>query len=152
MVRSVDCRPLTNLLKKNQYKWTEEDTQAFEQLKRVMASTHVLALPDFSKPFVIETDASHSGIGAVLMQQQQPIAYLSKSLPPTKHSLSTYEKELWALVYVVNKWRSYLLGHHFLIKTDHQSLKFLLEQRVTLMLQHKWLTKLMGHDYSINYK
>ena len=117
-----------------------------------MATTPVLALLDFNKPFIVETDASQEGIGAVLMQQGRPISFLSKSLPPRKKRLSTYEKELWALIYAVHKWRTYLLGNHFLIKTDHQSLKYLLEQRVTSMLQQRWLTKLMGFYYSILYK
>ena len=61
-------------------------------------------------------------------------------------------RELFAVVRVVNKWRHYLLGRHFFIRTDHQSLKFLLEQRVTMPIQQKWLTKLMGFDYEITYR
>ena len=117
-----------------------------------MSTTPVLALPDFNKVFILETDASQNGIGVVIMQEGRPIAYLSKTLPPRKVGLSTYEKELWALIYAVDKWRNYLCGHHFIIKTDHQSLKFLLEQRVTTLLQQKWLTKLSGFDYDITYK
>ena len=84
-----------------------------------MSQTPVLALPDFIRPFILETDASHTGIGAILTQAGQPIAFLSKSLPPRKVGLSTYEKKLWALIYAVDKWRTYLLGHNFIIKTDH---------------------------------
>ncbi|KAM7497180.1 hypothetical protein LguiA_021594 [Lonicera macranthoides] len=148
----IITKPLTQLLKKNQFQWSEEATRAFETLKRAISTTPVLALPDFAKPFIVEIDASQEGIGAVLMQQGRPIAFLSKALPPRKQCLSAYERELWALIYAVHKWRTYLFGHHFLIKTDHQSLKFLLEQRVTSMLQQKWLTKLMGLDYTIVYK
>lgn len=117
-----------------------------------MATTPILALLDFSKVFTVETDASQKGVGPVLMQQGRPISFLSKSLPPRKKGLPTYEKELGALFYAVHKWKTYLLGHPFIIKTNHQSLKYLFEQRVTSMLQHKWLTKLMGFDYSILYK
>lgn len=66
--------------------------------------------------------------------------------------LSIYEKELLALVTTVNKWRHYLEGHHFILKTDHQSLKYLLEQRITTALQQKWLTTLLGLDYEIQYR
>ena len=70
-----------------------------------------------------------------------------------KHQgLSVYEKELLAIVHVVTKWHHYLHGRHFVIRTDHHSLKYLLQQRITLPGQHAWLTKLMGYDYEISYK
>lgn len=120
------ARPLTNILKKNQFQWSPEALAAFEKLKVALTNNLVLALPDFTKPFILDTDASQLGIGVVLMQTGRPIAFLSKTLPPRKLGLSTYEKELWALIYAVDKWRTYLLGHHFVIKTNHQSFKFLL--------------------------
>ena len=87
----------------------------------------VLALPDFSKPFMIECDASGKGLGAVLMQSNRPLAYHSKVLKGRTLHLSTYEKEFLALVKAVRKWKPYLVGKPFIIKTDHQSLKYLLE-------------------------
>jgi RNase H-like domain found in reverse transcriptase len=86
-------RPLTNLLRQNSFKWDEESQSAFETLKLAMSTTPVLALPDFSKPFVLETDASDKGIGAVLMQDHKPIAYLSKALGIKNQLLSTYKNE-----------------------------------------------------------
>ncbi|KAL3509283.1 hypothetical protein ACH5RR_028684 [Cinchona calisaya] len=86
------------------------------------------------------------------MQVNHPIAYLSKGLSLRNKGLSIYEKELLAIVMVVSKWKDYLLGHHFIIKTNHQSLKYLLEQKLTSTLQHRWLTKLLGLDYEIQYK
>ena len=126
--------------------------KAFVALKTAMSTTPVLALPDFTKPFIIETDACNVGIGAVLMQQGRPLAYISKALPPRKMGLSTYEKELLAIVYAVQKWRAYLHGNRFTIKTDHQSLKYFLEQKMTTLFQQKWLSKLLGYDYDISYK
>jgi hypothetical protein len=73
-----------------------------------MISTPVLALPDFSKPFVLETDACNTGVGAVLMQQQHPVAYMSKALSSRNQTLSAYEKEFLAILMVVDKWRPYL--------------------------------------------
>lgn len=89
----------------------------------------MLTMSDFSIPFIIETNASGTGLGAVLMQRHRPIAYLIKEIAPRHLDLSTYEKELMVVVYVVQKWRHYLLEHKFIIKTDHQSFKYLLDQR-----------------------
>lgn len=92
------------------------------------------------------------GIGAVLLQDNRPIAFLSKALAPKHLGMSTYEKELLAVIFAVEKWRHYLLGRRFMIKTDHQSLRYLLDQRVSTANQQKWITKLMGMDYDICYK
>ena len=117
-----------------------------------MCSTPVLAIPDFTQPFIIETDACHQGMGAVLMQNRKSISYLNQALGQKNMGLSIYEKELLSLVTAVTKWRHYLEGHHFIIHTDHQSLKYLLEQRITTPLQQKWLNKLLGLSYEIHYK
>ncbi|WMV37233.1 hypothetical protein MTR67_030618 [Solanum verrucosum] len=89
-----------------------------------MTSTPVLALPDYSKEFVVETDASHSGIGVVLMQEGRPIAYFSKVLANKYRGKSIYEIKYMALLNVVDKWRHYLQFEHFVIKTDHHNLKY----------------------------
>jgi RNase H-like domain found in reverse transcriptase/Reverse transcriptase (RNA-dependent DNA polymerase)/Integrase zinc binding domain/Integrase core domain len=148
----LTSRPLTNLLKKNAFNWTNEASEAFQALKTSMCNAPVLAMPNFHEPFIIETDASDLGMGAVLMQDKRPIAYLSKALGKRNQALSTYEKELLALLTAVQKWRHYLEGQPFIIKTDHISLKHLLEQRLTHALQHKGLCKLLGLQYEIQYK
>jgi hypothetical protein len=99
-----------------------------------MSTTPVLALPDFQCQFVVETDACDSGVGAVLMQQDHPIAFLSKALGPLHQKLSIYEKELLAFILAVEKWPPYLQRSEFLIKTDHHSLSYLEEQN----LQSDW--------------
>ncbi|XP_071900910.1 uncharacterized protein [Coffea arabica] len=128
-------KPLTALLKKDSFQLGGEAKKAFQRLKGAMSDIPVLALPDFNQPFVVETDACYNGIGAVLMQKRRPIAYISQGLGPKNMGLSIYEKELLALVTAVTKWRHYLEGQHFIINTDHQSLKYLLEQRITTPLQ-----------------
>ncbi|CAD6241764.1 unnamed protein product [Miscanthus lutarioriparius] len=112
----------------------------------------VLVVPDFSHQFVIETDASDLGIGAVLMQNQHPVAYLSKALGPRNQALSVYEKECLAILLAIEKWRPYLQHQPFVIKTDHRSLQHLTEERVSTKIQHKALIKLMDLQYTIQYK
>lgn len=112
-------------------------------LKQALMEAPVLAIPDFSKKFLLETDASDTGFGAVLMQKGHPIAYLSKPVCTKNLGLSTYEKERMAIILAVDKWRAYLQHQPFVIKTDHRSLLFLTEQRANTKLQHKALLKLM---------
>ncbi|TYK23171.1 Ty3/gypsy retrotransposon protein [Cucumis melo var. makuwa] len=121
--------PLTQLLKTGAYKWTEEAETAFEKLKTAMMTLPVLALSDFNLPFEIESDASGFGVGAVLIQAKRPIAYFSKTLSMRDRARPMYERELIAVVLAVQRWRPYLLGRKFIVKTDQRSLKFLLEQR-----------------------
>ena len=97
--------PLTTLLRKNSFSWGAEAEAAFHQLKLAISSPPVLALPDFTKTFTVECDASGSGIVVVLMQEQQPIASHSQVLKGTALALSIYEKELLALISTVKKWR-----------------------------------------------
>ncbi|PWA91318.1 Ty3/gypsy retrotransposon protein [Artemisia annua] len=106
---------LTEQLKKDNFHWNEEATCAFQTLKEAMTQVPVLALPDFNKPFIVETDASGNGVGAVLVQEGKPIAYFSQVL-------------------------------------DQRSLKYLLEQRLVPGEYQKWLSKLMGYDFEIQYR
>ncbi|XP_011075658.1 uncharacterized protein LOC105160092 [Sesamum indicum] len=148
----IISKPLTSLLKKDSFEWNVEAEKAFNHLKELMVSAPVLAMPDFSQPFIVETNASGKGIGAVLMQGGRPIAYLSKVLAPKNMGLSTYEKEFLALLLAVTRWRHYLLGNHFIIRTDQKSLKHLLDLRIDSVLQQKGVTKLLGLSYEVHYK
>ncbi|GJV91315.1 putative mitochondrial protein [Tanacetum coccineum] len=98
-------KPLTQLLKKNSFVWTNESQAAFLKLKQAMVSAPVLRLPDFSKEFTLETDASGVGLGAVLLQEGHPIAFLSKTLSAKHQLMSTYENEFLPIVYALEKWR-----------------------------------------------
>lgn len=149
---SIVASPLTDLLKKDSFIWTEEAQSAFLQLKQAMIQAPVLTIPDLSKPFMVETDASNTGIGAVLLQNAHPVAFISKVLSPRNRLLSVYDRELLALVHAVTKWHQYLSIQPFTILTDQQSLKFLLEQRLSTPAQYRWVTKLMGLSYVIQYK
>lgn len=80
-------------LKKDAFQWGASQQQTFQQLKHCLTTAPVLALPNFSVPFTVETDAGGQGIGVVLMQQGQPLAYFSQSIGPKAAALSTYDKE-----------------------------------------------------------
>jgi len=123
----IIAKPLTQLLKKKNFGWNDQADKAFITLKSAMMCTPVLALPNFTEPFTIETDACGDGIGAVLMQKGQPIAFLSKALGDKHQHLSIYEKEFLALIMAVERWRPYLQHQEFIIKTDHKSLAYLNE-------------------------
>jgi len=120
--------PLTNLLKKDSFKWSDEAQTTFEQLKTTMVTTPVLKLPDFEKGFIIETDASGAGMGAVLQQDGHPISFFSKKFCAKMLNSSTYVRELHAITKVVKKWRAYLLGRKSLIHTAQRSLRELMTQ------------------------
>jgi hypothetical protein len=121
--------PITTLLKNNSFTWTLAADQAFQALKAAICTTLVLALLDFKNTFVLECDASRRGIGAVLMQEGRPLAFTNKQLSEFHLGQSIYEKEMLAILHAIDLWRPYLLGKHFQIKTDHQSLEYFLEQR-----------------------
>ena len=146
------AKPLTQLLRKKQFCWSDDAQHAFERLKQAMVTTPVLALPNFKEPFEVETDASDIGIGAVLMQHGQPVAYLSKALGDSHKHMSIYEKEFLALIMAVERWRQYMNRGEFIIKIDHKSLAFLTEQNLHSDMQRKAMTRLMGLQFRVVYK
>ena len=114
----VIAKPLTNLAKKDAFQWSPQAQEAFEKLRTAMTTIPVLAVPEFAKVFVLEADASSKGIRVVLSQDQCPIAFLSQALSPRNQARSVYKRELLTIALPVQKWRHYLLGHHFIIPTD----------------------------------
>ncbi|GKF91168.1 ty3-gypsy retrotransposon protein, partial [Tanacetum coccineum] len=117
--------PLTDLLRNDGFKWEDREYEAFEALKQRLSDAPVLGLPNFNKACIVETDASGDGIGAVLLQDNHHLCY---------------------------KWRQYLLGRRFIIRTDHKSIKELLRQVIQTPIQQKYVRKLMGFDFAIEYK
>jgi hypothetical protein len=149
----IIARPLTDLLKKNiVFQWTSDQDTAFQILKRALTNAPILALLDFSKPFIVETDTSRFGVGADLMQNHHPLAFISKPLGPKMRGLSTYEKEYIAILLAVEQWKAYLQHNEFHIYTDQKSLVHLNDQRLNTVWQQKVFTKLLGLNYRIIYK
>ncbi|GKD74771.1 ty3-gypsy retrotransposon protein, partial [Tanacetum coccineum] len=125
---------------------------AFYALKDRLTHAPILCLPDFEDTFVIEADASAMGIRAVLLQNGRLLGYFSRKLGPRMRVAATYQKELFAIVEAVYKWRQYLVGRRFTIRTDHRSIKELMQQVIQTPLQQKYVRKLMGFDFDIEYK
>lgn len=100
----------------------------------------------------MDTDASGFGVGEVLQQQGRPLAFFSKALGVRHQALSIYEKEMLAVLLAIRKWHSYLIGRHFTIRTDHQSLRFLSDQVAITPFQQRWVAKMLGYDFDVVYK
>lgn len=126
----VIATPLTKLLSRDAFEWLLESQEAFDNLKRAMTVASILALPDFTLPFALESNASGIVMGDVLHQQGQPIVFFSKLFCLRLKLASAYVRELHAITAAVRKWRSYLLGHKFTIFTDHRSLHELMSQTI----------------------
>ena len=125
------ARPLYRLTERTAtFKWTEECADAFQALRQSLCSTPVLAYPDFTRPFILDTDASDTGIGAVLSQtssdgNERVIAYGSRLLTKPERQYCVTRRELLAVVYFTKQYRSYLTGRKFVLRTDHGSLTWL---------------------------
>ncbi|KAK1633014.1 hypothetical protein QYE76_007329 [Lolium multiflorum] len=148
---STIAAPLNDLTKKGViFEWGAAQDHAFDELKRLLTSAPLLALPDFNKQFEIECDASGIGIGGVLMQEGRPIAYFSEKLSGAKLNYPIYDKELYALIRVLEVWQHYLWPKEFIIHSDHEALKYLKAQSTL----HKLLCDLYAtdHDFAEPYR
>lgn len=155
------AQPLTDLMGDDtkEIVWSEEATQAVQELQQALTSQPILKLPDTDKDFFVYTDASRSTIGAVLTQEhandkgkmvKHPVAYLSRKLSTAEMNpklYSVYEKEFLAIVHALKKWRHYLLGRHFTIYTDHEPLVYLMKQTDLNNRQAKWIDFQIGRAH-----
>lgn len=151
------AKPLTKLLEKDaDFKWSQEASDAFETLKENLCTAPILQYPDFSKPFIITTDASGIAIGAILSQgeigKDKPIAYYSRVLRGAELRYDTYEKEALAIVQGVKNFRPYIYGHKFTLVTDHKPLVWFRSAKEANSRVLKWRLKLAEYDYDVQYK
>jgi hypothetical protein len=145
----VIATPLTRLLRRDAFAWDDDTQAAFQQLKTALTTGPVLQMPNFEKTFVVDCDASGTGFGAVLHQGAGPVVFFSCPFAARHLKLAAYERELIGLVQAVRHWRPYRWGRHFAVRTDHYSLKYLLDQRLSTVPQHQWLSKLFGFDFEV---
>ncbi|GBG86272.1 hypothetical protein CBR_g41266 [Chara braunii] len=153
---STIASPLTDLTRLDTlWEWSDECEAAFERLKHALMNHEVLMVPDPQKPFIVTTDASQYGIGAVLAQQDakklRPVEYMSKKMPSKKLAKSTYERELYALYKSLIHWRHFLLGRFFYLRTDHQTLKWIKTQHVLSDALKRWIEVIEQYDFKIDY-
>ena len=148
------------------WQWQEEQKEAFRKLKNAVEHTQVLALPDPRKRFVLATDASDYAIGGVLMQPSReekmeldeptsaklkPIQFLSKTLGVSQRNWTIAEKELWAIIWCINRWREHLLGNRFVVLTDHKNLELLNTNKNMTQRFERWRLALQEFDFRVQY-
>ena len=151
--------PLTDLTKSrlpDRIQWTEETEKAFQGLKEALCSGPVLVTPDFTKPLVVQTDASETGVGAVLSQLQEgeehPIIYISRKLLPREKKYSTIEKECLAIKWALEVLKYYLLGRHFTLVTDHAPLVWMSRNKETNARVTRWFLSLQPFAFSVVHR
>jgi ribonuclease HI len=144
--------PLTQLTQKTRdFVWGESQEKAFQVLKDKLCSAPVLSLPDGTEDFVVYCDASHQGLGCVLMQRGKAIAYASRQLKVHEKNYTTHDLELGAVIFALKIWRHYLYGTKCTIFTDHKSLQHVFNQKMLNMRQRRWIELLSDYDCEIKY-
>ena len=154
---SLIATPLYSLMKKGvEFVWTKECQEAFDELKRKLMTGPILALPKNEGMYVLDTDASDFGLGAVLSQQQpegeRVIAYASRTLNKAERKYETTRKELLAVVNGLKQFRQYLLGRHFVVRTDHAALSWLRRTAEPMPQLARWLTFIEQFDYEVVHR
>ena len=146
--------PLTDFTRKekpNKVIWKEQQENAFVSLKYALMVTSVLKLPDVNETFILQTDASDAGVGAVLLQEEdcikKPVAYASQKLKSPQMSNSTIEKECYVIVWAVQKFQRYLYGREFHLETDHQPLVYLSHAKVSNARLMRWALLLQPYRF-----
>ncbi|GBG87834.1 hypothetical protein CBR_g45990 [Chara braunii] len=151
---STIAAPLRRLLRKETiWKWDKDCTSAMKKLKQALIEYPVLKVANPSLPFVVATDASQYGIGAVLQQDDgngyRPVEFMSARMPSEKVATSTYERELYALRQALDHWKHYLLGRHFKVYSDHETLRWLKTQAKMTPKLTRWAAEIDQYDFEL---
>ncbi|GJZ04928.1 putative reverse transcriptase domain-containing protein [Tanacetum coccineum] len=146
------AKSMTKLTQKGvKFDWGDKQEAAFQLLKQKLYSVPILALHEGSKDFVVYCDASHKGLGVVLMQREKVISYASRQLKIHEKNYTTHDLELGSVVFSLKLWRHYLYGTKCTVFTDHKSLQHILNQKELNMRQRRWLELLSDYDCEIRY-
>ncbi|GJY84317.1 putative reverse transcriptase domain-containing protein [Tanacetum coccineum] len=147
------AKSMTKLTQKGvKFDWGDKQEAAFQLLKQKLCSAPILALPEGSEDFVVYCDASHKGLGAVLMQREKVISYASRQLKIHEKNYTTHDLELGSVVFSLKLWSHYLYGTKCTMFTDHKSLQHILNQKELNIRQRRWLELLSDYDCEIRYQ
>ncbi|XP_042448839.1 uncharacterized protein LOC122033740 [Zingiber officinale] len=133
------------------FSWTESCEQSFQELKRRLVTALVLVLPSGMDGFVLFTDASYQGLGAILMHHERVVSYASRQLKDHERNYPVHDLGLAAIIFALKIWRHHLYGITFEVYTDHKSLKYLFTQKELNLHQRRWMEFLKDYDCTINY-
>ena len=149
-------QPLYRCTEEKPFRWSREAEMAFFQLKQALTSAPVLGYPNPNGKFILDTDASNAGIGAVLSQlqdgQERVIAYFSRSLNRAEHQYCVTRKELLAMVKAVRHFHCYLYGRSFVLRTDHAALRWLLNFKAPEGQLARWIEQLQQYDFDVQHR
>ncbi|KAK3107556.1 hypothetical protein FSP39_017290 [Pinctada imbricata] len=144
---------MTKKGKPNRLEWSESAEHAFQSLKQALVKFPILKLPDIGQMFILQTDASNRGIGAVLLQhsgnEKLPVAYAGRKLKESEQNYATIEKECLAIIWAVSKFQRYLYGAEFLLETDHKPLIYLHQAKVNNARLMRWALSLQPYRFRL---
>jgi len=152
---AVIAAPLSNATRKgnpNEIVWNDSRDKALQELKKRISTPPILRLPDVSQPFIVQTDASHVGIVAVLLQEdamgeQRPVAFASQKLQPRESNYSTIERECLAIVWEVTKFQEYVYGAEFIVEINHGPLQYLRQAKFQKGRLMRWALTLQPYRF-----
>ncbi|XP_053539534.1 uncharacterized protein LOC124628632 [Ictalurus punctatus] len=156
---SAVASPLSDLTKKgqpDQVRWTADAERAFQALKEALTSAPILRNPDFDLPFTVHTDASETGLGAVLSQtfdgEEHPVLYISRKLSPAERKYAAVEREALAIKWAIEELRYYLAGRHFILITDHAPLQWMAKAKDTNARVTRWFLALQDFSFQVKHR